>query len=875
MIDRRAAVTAPFLPPPSTPDGPPPPPPATRGDDDGGSRATAATWVAGVGALLLLASAGTFLAVRWDALGTTARVAVVAAVTAAAIVGGHRLRAVLPAVGSVVFHLGALLLPVDALGLALQLDAEVAVRWLAVGATAIVLLPPLAVAGRSRSLAFAAVLGVPVLATGVGLVGGPPAPLTVAAAAVLALGGSMLLRGRVVVGTSAPAASLLASVAIHVPIVLAVVVAALPTAPVVGARDAGWVPATWAATAAWGALAVLVLAVGATLQRSTRLALLTLAGAVVAAVSTLVPDGTPRLVVLLGVPTLALVLELAAAGLRSHALWGRPIAVVALLGELLAAPAALVVAVGDVRFGSVVDTELAAGLAVAALAWVVACLRRVPSREVSAAWAPALLGVATVHLAAAVSLAGAPGNVVTVVFLLGALSTLAWTELGRGARVPASPAHLAALTAVALVAAAAWSAVDVGGTLVAVGVGLAVLGTHARQAIAGARPDAAALTWLLLPAALGLAVVALLSPTEGGARLVGLVVALVGVAALAAAVDRVAGAGDAMRVAVAVIGCTALLPTWPSPVFRAAGNVVGLEVVLGLRLLPTALVPALLAGVLLAIDAARTRRVLLAVVLAPLIVRGVVAGSLAGGRTVTGSAVVLLAVAVAAGLVLVVGPSRVRPPAAALALVGGPVGVLLVGDARLVRAGVLLAVGALLVVAGTVRRQPAIGHAGGVVGVLGIWDLLLANDVGALDVWLLPAAVHLWVASDQARRSGSLRSSWVVDVPPLLLVAVPAVFERLAGGGGWHAVLAGVLALGAVVLGGVRRGAGPLVVGTVLLVVLVAVEVFAVVAAVPTWVWLAVGGLALLAAAALIERHGGTPARAARRLLDVVSERFD
>jgi hypothetical protein len=138
--------------------GPPPPPPAARRRDDRGSRATAATWVAATGALLLLAAAGTFLAVAWDTLGLAARVAVVAAVTGGAILGGHRLRGPLPAVGAVVFHLGALLIPVDVLGLTLQLEVAPAGRWLATGASAVVAFSALAIAGRSKVLAWAAVV---------------------------------------------------------------------------------------------------------------------------------------------------------------------------------------------------------------------------------------------------------------------------------------------------------------------------------------------------------------------------------------------------------------------------------------------------------------------------------------------------------------------------------------------------------------------------------------------------------------------------------------------------------------------------------------------------------------------------------------------
>jgi hypothetical protein len=175
-----ASVPGPPPPPRRRPDGPPPPPPAALRRDDRGARATAATWVAATGALLLLAAAGTFLAVAWDTMGLAARVAVVAAATGTAILGGHRLRGPLPAVGAVVFHLGALLVPVDVLGLALQLDVSAGGRWLVTGASAVVTFAVLAAAGRSHVLAWGAVAAVPVAATGIGLTTGMAASLALA-----------------------------------------------------------------------------------------------------------------------------------------------------------------------------------------------------------------------------------------------------------------------------------------------------------------------------------------------------------------------------------------------------------------------------------------------------------------------------------------------------------------------------------------------------------------------------------------------------------------------------------------------------------------------------------------------------------------------
>jgi hypothetical protein len=231
---------------------------------------------------------------------------------------------------------------------------------------------------------------------------------------------------------------------------------------------------------------------------------------------------------------------------------------------------------------------------------------------------------------------------------------------------------------------------------------------------------------------------------------------------------------------------------------------------------------------------------------------------------------------VLAGAALAVAPTveALRIPAATFALVAGVIGWGLLGDADHLRAWTVVAAGAALVAAALLRRDLRVGHLGGIVMTLGIWWLLSLADVTAMDVWLLPVASQLWVVGGTARhRDGT--PSWLTDVPPMLLVVIPALGERLAGGPGWHTLLAGVIGVVAVVGGGARRLGGPLIVGTLVLLAVAVVETLAVVATVPTWAWLALGGLVLLGAAVVIERSGGSPVATARRLVEVIDERFD
>src|SRR5205814_10510010 len=144
------------------------------------------------------------------------------------------------------------------------------------------------------------------------------------------------------------------------------------------------------------------------------------------------------------------------------------------------------------------------------------------------------------------------------------------------------------------------------------------------------------------------------------------------------------------------------------------------------------------------------------------------------------------------------------------------------------------------------------------------------------DAYLAPVAALLAGAGFHLRRSpGETPSSWVAYTPAVALLGGAALVERIAGGGGVHALVAGAVGMAAVAAGGGRRRAGPLVTGTALLVAVTVHESLGTLATVPTWGWLAAGGSVLLAAGVALERRGGEgPVEAGRRLVDVVGERL-
>jgi len=114
-------------------------------------------------------------------------------------------------------------------------------------------------------------------------------------------------------------------------------------------------------------------------------------------------------------------------------------------------------------------------------------------------------------------------------------------------------------------------------------------------------------------------------------------------------------------------------------------------------------------------------------------------------------------------------------------------------------------------------------------------------------------------------------------IPARVLLVAPFVAAFL--GSASTDVLPAALLLGALVAldtwrtGDVRL-AGPLVIGTIVLLATVAHESLGYAASVPTWTWLAIGGITLLGAGVAVERGATTPVESARRTVTTVCADF-
>lgn len=840
-------------------------------------RRAGATWVAGVGALLLLAGAATFVAVRWERLSPLTKLGLVVALTGAFMAGGRRLARTLPATGDVVFHVGALLVPVDVAAVAVRLHAGWRTVLVAEGVVGLVVLGGIAVATRSIVLAWAGTAGMVVLAAGVAGVTPVPAAPVLAMAAAVSLSSLAWVpsgrRGWTAAGTERAALcwAVLAGLA---PAVAALVLGAVERpGRSIGAgtlADLGLAgPARgWSALAA-GSMAAALLSTGARKANDLRLAGLALAcagvsGATAVSAAELSPVSQAMLAA-----AAFLGIELAALAGRRDTFWCRPLARLAELAELVAGVAVLSVPALVLLAPIIVratdpspEPALALALALASVGWVVADLRRVP-------------GLAGSGLARALrSGSGWPGGTLPVA------ATVVGAVLVGTVSGPATAAALVAVAAAAVALsrpAAGWMAAlacpwavlcarDPRAGLAAGAVGAAVL-AYASVGRARARQadSTGAASLALAPAAIGLAMAAALALVAGmvsAAELLGPAGSVLAVVAwcwllglaLDLGDDRLGHVGRA-SVVVSALGAVA----------------VGLG--------PGQAVPGLaLAVVLLAADAVRLGQTRVATG-AALAVQGLVIElARAAGVPGPGTGLALCVAAVAwAGLAAAV-EDRWRDPFVVAAAAGLGLGLVLASGDPQTFSSALVVSGSIGVVAGLTTRSAVLGHAGGAAICLGLAGHLTLASVASQEPYFVPVGAQLLVAGGLARRrgrSGGPVSSWIAYGPAILLAGATALIERLAGGEGWHALVAGTVGIAALVAGGWRRLAGPLFLGTALLVTLTLWESLSALAGIPTWAWLSAGGAVLLGAGVALERADTSPVEAGRRLVDVLAERFD
>lgn len=803
------------------------------------ARRTAVLWVAGLGASLLAAAAALFVAVRWNELPPEGKLAVMVAVTAVFLAAGEALRRTLPTTGNVLFHLGALLVPVDVGAVNLRLGLSWQELLLVEGIVCTVFFGALGAVGRSKLLQAASALGVVATAFGIGATTSVPASVALATAAVAL----HVARPRSVV------ASMWAVGAGLMPILVLSLktIDAAPSALVQLGLQAGDDPAWAIATAV---LSAFVLLRAAHLQRDVSLAWFGLGAIVANGTTAWLSSGLPRDLDVVAPAAAFVVLQIGAMAVVRDPFWSR-------IGRSLASAGELIAALTIVHIGSFVvlapfaestpiwsgggaspDRALGAAFAFVSLGWIASTLRRRLTGADAALWratsiAAGLFAIASVQAGTAAAMPIA----------------IAMVVVGAGLLALRHPfTDTAAALSLFYAPLTAW---DHPAAAMVCGLSAAVFLTAAAHLAAS--DGRRARSTLLVATAIVTAGIA-----SGFSALVidplGSPLVFVGACFLIAAALDDADRDVALLPRIASLGALSIAFFGWTPEQNLLVSV-----------------PMLAALAMEAVRLSDTRIAYAAIAPLHLVVAHV---GLAAGLDAAGTGLVLVVASVVwAGLSEAIGRDWRRPFEAASAS-GLVLGVLLSATDVETLGVSLFVAGALIAAAGVLKGATGIAHVGGVAMTLGVWIELGAQDVTQLEAYAAPAALHLLIAGVHQRVERSV-SSWAAYAPAIVVLGGTALIERITGGSGSHALVAGAIGVIAVVAGGARRLAGPLVLGTGVLATITIFESLAVVATIPTWAWLALAGSTLVSAAVALERAGTTPAAAGRRMVDVLQSSFD
>lgn len=126
-----------------------------------------------------------------------------------------------------------------------------------------------------------------------------------------------------------------------------------------------------------------------------------------------------------------------------------------------------------------------------------------------------------------------------------------------------------------------------------------------------------------------------------------------------------------------------------------------------------------------------------------------------------------------------------------------------------------------------------------------------------LEAYTVPAAALALAAGVVALRTRPGLTSWLALGPGLAAALLPSLVSVLVAPDPqpWRRLLLGVAALGAVLAGATRRWKAPVLLGGVTLALLALHELVRGWDLLPRWIFLAVGGLALIGLATTYERR--------------------
>ena len=824
-------------PPPPEPERAPPPPP-------GETARSAALWLGGTGAFLILVAAAVLVAMRWDDIAAWMKLAGLLAANAAVIGAGLRYRDKVPATAAALFHLGAFMVPISAVASTTQADLDWEEALLAASATTIVALSALDRIRASKALPVVVLAAVVPLVGGVAAVTGAPAAVLLGVVALVALQivptrGSPLRWAAL--GWAGLAAALAVLVAIDDPVIR--------TAEVVQALGlASSAPAITHLVA--GSIAAVAFGLVAHRDDSEGLAIAAIVSLVTGVAATLIDIDSGAGSIGLSLVALAVAVELAAYATARHRPWSAvfgDLAVLAEAGMVLGGLWVIGEALWAIDIEVATDDTVSLAGFVLAVGWFVAGQRRRVDDCQSiwmalltgSGWWPATVAFSASLVAATAAATGSPAATAWTAIAVAAALVLTGRAGGH-----ATAAALSAVAVLVLTSAADAAMVSAAAALV-LSIAAALRGGQS------ASPRLGAMALHAQAVAHGLVALIALGdsrdlPTGLGGVLVVVAIALPTVIAERASTDPVRTANGLFgRLVLAAM----FVPAW-----------------FGLRIADL-LFAALLATALIIVDVLRSRDLRL---LLPLIVLLPATVSTIGDAAGLSLGTIGVALAIAAVSVGGLAVAVDRFDVAVVALIGAAALSSLVHasiDPGAMSTTLMILGGGGIAIAASFRSIPGFIGSAAVLAV-GFWARLDLLEVTWSEPYLAPAAlvlVVLGIVTPPERLS-----SWWTHGAATALLGGAALLERIDGGHGGHGLIAGTVAVIAVALGAQARLIGPLAIGTVLIVAVAGHEALAYTASVPTWAWLAGAGAVLLACAVLVERSATSPIEGGRRLMETV-----
>lgn len=798
-----------------------------------GSRRAASVWVAGVGAALLIVAAGLFVAVQWNHIPDEAKLAVILGVTGGFLLAGRRLRRTLPATGGVLFHLGAFLLPVDLAAVNLRVGMPWQQLLLAEGILGVVAFTGLGYLDESVTLRAAA--SISVVATALGIGANTPVPAPVALAIGAALLSLQWPRSRSALAFAVTAGYMpLFAIPLqgidrvpHLPVTLGLPSAGKPLAAV-----------------AAGAIAAVVIARAAHLERDLRLAVVAIGSLVASGTTAWIAAALPKGANVLAVPAAFVIVELVVLALQRDEFWRRPFEWIVVGAEMLAGFAAI----DAVQY--VVGAHLAS---------------------------PGLYGLSPEHVHGVAYGIAAVGALLAVVrHARRGSDQVSWRLSAVGTSIFAvvavqfaTSSPLAAASALAVVGVALLLSrhpITDGGAIVALITSVPLAGVHSRLGFVVGAIAAAGLVWAAGAAArsgqrirsFALTATMIVTLSTGAAFGARVIDPFYAVLAFVAGCWFAANALDVADRALGVIPRVAILLSLVATSAFTPGRGLVFAVVLA----------ALFVGDSVMSENAWTPYF----AILPAQVAVALIGIVAHLHPAYVGLVMCLAAVTWAGLA-VIANERWRLPLQLTAALGVIAGTIVAASDPTALGLALIVSGCVILGTGVLERESVLCYTGGISMVVGTLVELSAAHVTVSEAYVAPVALALLIAGLVARRMRDV-GSWVAYAPSVAIFGVTAFVERMIGGPGWHSVIAGATGVVAVAAGGGRRLAGPLFTGTMLLAAVVGFESMAVAATVPTWAWCALGGSALLATGIYLERTDTSPVIAGRRLVEAISANF-